>query len=57
MKFTKEKTLGIVRHILTFVGGVLITKGLIDESAIMEITGAIVGLVGAIWSIIEKNKK
>ena len=32
MKFSKEQLLGIVRHSLTFIGGIFITKGLIDES-------------------------
>jgi hypothetical protein len=56
MKLTKEQILGIVRHGLTFIGGVLITKGLIDESTATEIIGGIITLAGTIWSIIEKNK-
>lgn len=56
MKLTKEQILGIVRHSLTFIGGILIMKGLIDESTLTEITGATVALVGAVWSIIIKNK-
>lgn len=56
MKLTKEQILGIVRHGLTFIGGILITKGLIDESTATEIIGGIVTLAGTIWSIIEKNK-
>jgi len=57
MKLTKEQILGIVRHALTFVGGILITKGLIDETILTEIIGGLTTLTGAIWSIIEKNKK
>jgi hypothetical protein len=56
MKLTKEQILGIVRHGLTFIGGILITKGLIDESTATEIIGGIITLAGTIWSIIEKNK-
>jgi len=52
----KEIVLGIVRHTLTFVGGILIAKGLIDESMMQEIGGAIATLVGGIWSIISKQK-
>jgi len=52
----KEIVLGIVRHTLTFVGGILIAKGLIDESTMQEIGGAIATLVGGIWSIISKQK-
>lgn len=56
MKLTKEQILGIVRHGLTFIGGILIAKGLVDESTATEIVGGIITLVGTIWSIIEKNK-
>ena len=57
MKLTKEQILGIVRHGLTFIGGILITKGLIDESTATEIVGGLITLTGTIWSIIEKNNK
>jgi hypothetical protein len=56
MKLTKEQILGIVRHGLTFIGGILIAKGLIDESTATEIIGGVITLAGTIWSIIEKNK-
>jgi len=55
MKLTKDQLLGVIRHALTFIGGILITKGLIDESLFSEITGGILTLTGAIWSIINKK--
>jgi hypothetical protein len=33
----------------------LVTKGLIEESQLIEITGAAVTLVGAIWSVLAKK--
>ena len=57
MKLTKEQILGIVRHGLTFIGGILIAKGLIDEPTAAEVVGGIITLAGTIWSIIEKNNK
>jgi hypothetical protein len=51
----KEKILGIVRHTLTFVGGILIWKGIVDETIVTEIVGGVVTLVGAIWSIFDKK--
>jgi hypothetical protein len=51
----KEKFLGIVRHTLTFVGGILLTKGIFEASFIEEISGAIITLSGAIWSIVSKK--
>lgn len=52
----KEQILGIVRHSLTFIGGLLVMKGLVDESTVNEIIGGVITLTGTIWSIIEKNK-
>jgi hypothetical protein len=56
MKLTQQQVLGIVRHILTFGGGILVTKGLLDEGMVSEISGAVITLIGAVWSIIEKSK-
>jgi hypothetical protein len=52
---SKEMILGIVRHTLTFVGGLLIMKGLVDEAVITEIIGGIMTSTGTIWSIFDKN--
>lgn len=56
MKFTKEQFLGIVRHSLTFIGGILIMKGIVDDALLNEIIGGVTTLAGAIWSIVAKNK-
>jgi hypothetical protein len=53
---SKDQFLGIVRHVLTFVGGFLVMQGLVDEAMATEISGAVVTLAGGIWSIIDKNK-
>jgi hypothetical protein len=55
MKLTKEQVLGIVRHALTFVGGIVVMKGLIDEATVTEIIGGVMTLTGTIWSVIDKN--
>lgn len=55
MKLTKEQILGIVRHALTFVGGIVVMKGLIDETMVTEISGGFMTLVGAVWSVIDKK--
>jgi len=54
---TKEQILGIVRHTLTFIGGIIVMKGLVDEATMTEIIGGAVTLAGTIWSVVEKNKK
>jgi len=53
-KLTKEQLLGILRHTLTFIGGILIAKGLTDEATATEIIGGVITLTGTIWSVIAK---
>lgn len=48
---TIDIVLGLVRHALTFAGGLLVTKGLADASVVNEGVGAIVSLIGIAWSI------
>ena len=55
MNLSKEQLLGLVRHALTFVGGLLIMNGLVSETMISELSGAIMTLVGGIWSVVNKN--
>lgn len=56
MKLTKEQLLGLVRHAVTFIGGVLVMKGLIDNSLVQEFLGGATTLAGVIWSIVDKKK-
>lgn len=57
MKLSKEELLGIVRHGLTFIGGIVITGGLIDSGLFAELSGGVLTLTGVIWSILDKRKK
>ena len=52
----KEQVLGAIRHILTFVGGFIVAKGLLNEGIVVEIIGGIVTAVGTSWSIVDKVK-
>ena len=51
----KEMILGLIRHTLTFVGGILIMKGVFDEATFTEISGSLLTLIGGIWSITDKK--
>jgi hypothetical protein len=55
MKLTQEQVSGIIRHALTFAGGILVMKGLVDESTWTELSGAVLTLVGGIWSFVAKK--
>jgi hypothetical protein len=52
---TKEQIQGIVRHVLTFVGGILVLQGIVEESLINELIGGVVALSGTLWSIFSKK--
>jgi hypothetical protein len=52
---TKEQIQGIVRHVLTFVGGILVLQGIVEESLINELIGGVVALAGTLWSIFSKK--
>ncbi len=52
----QEQALGILRHTLTFVGGVLIARGIVTEGWVADVVGAVMTLVGSIWSVADKNK-
>lgn len=51
----KDQKLGLIRHLLTFMGGILLAKGLVDESLLTDMVASIMVLVGGVWSILEKR--
>jgi len=53
----KPKTLGLIRHILTFGGGYLVAQDWIDAELMPELIGAIMTIIGAAWSIKSPEKK
>ena len=52
---TKEKWFSVIRHTLTFVGGIMVMKGLVDESVAEQIIAGVMTLVGLVWGQVEKN--
>lgn len=52
---SKEIVQGILRHLLTGVGGALAVKYQIDGATIEAIVGGVVALVGVVWSIRAKR--
>jgi hypothetical protein len=51
----QDQVMGLVRHALTAIGGIVIAKGLASDGNVQEIIGALMTLAGVIWSI--KSKK
>ena len=53
---TRDMWMGVVRHVLTVVGGIFVAKGQIDADTMNTAVGAAVALGGIAWSIIDKKK-
>ncbi len=53
----RDQILGIVRHIMSGVGTVLVTKGIIDAGNLEIAVGAVVALAGVAWSVLAPEKK
>ena len=53
---SKEQILGLIRHILTSVGGAVIMLGYFDEALVTEVTGGLMTAIGFVWSVIYKYK-
>lgn len=44
-----ELIMPFIRQVLVFVGGILVTKGLADESMVNELVGSLMAFVSACW--------
>lgn len=51
----KEQVFGLVRHVLTFVGGIAVAKGVLSDSTLVDAIGAVMTLVGVAWSMLSKK--
>lgn len=51
----KESVLGIVRHVLTFAGGYVAAKGVVDQAIVNEGIGAVMTIIGIAWSVAAKK--
>jgi len=49
--------LAFLRHILTFIGGTFVAKGLLDEASLNELIGAAISGLSVLWMAVEKTKK
>lgn len=53
----KAIVLGVVRHLLTSVGGAIASKGYVSGDEIDLLVGAIVTISGVAWSAYEKHAR
>lgn len=54
---SRVKILGLIRHVLTFGGGFLVAKGLVDEGTLNEMIAGVMTLTGLIWSMMAPEKR
>ena len=52
----KAATLALLRHLLTFIGGTLVAKGIVDAEVLQEVIGAILTLLSVGWMALDKYK-
>ena len=52
----KSAVIALLRHLLTFIGGTLVAKGIIDTATLTEIIGALITLLSVGWMTIDKVK-
>jgi archaeosine-15-forming tRNA-guanine transglycosylase len=50
-----ERTAGMVRHVLTSVGGLVVMMGYADEATVLTMVGAVMTLIGFVWSWMAKK--
>lgn len=48
---------GIIRHIITAIGGGMVTNGTISGDQLEAVIGAVVTIVGVIWSVFSKRNQ
>ncbi len=52
----KSAVIALLRHLLTFIGGTLVAKGIIDAATLTEIIGSVLTLLSVGWMALDKTK-
>ena len=52
----KAAAISLLRHLLTFIGGTLVAKGIVDAEVLQEVIGAILTLLSVGWMALDKYK-
>lgn len=52
---SQEQIFGVIRHIFTAVGGIVVAQGYVSDSLFTELSGTVLTLAGVIWSIVTKK--
>lgn len=52
-----DQIIGLVRHLLTTAGGILVAKGVIDETSMVTVVGSLATIIGVAWSVYAKRRQ
>lgn len=52
-----EQVMSLVRQILTFAGGFVVSLGFFDSDTMLQVVGAVSTLIGAGWAFWARSKK
>ena len=52
----KSAVIALLRHLLTFIGGTLVAKGILDPATLTEIIGSVITLLSVGWMALDKSK-
>jgi len=52
----KSAVIALLRHLLTFIGGTLVAKGILDAATLTEIIGSVITLLSVGWMALDKSK-
>ena len=50
-----QEVMGVVRAVLSGVGGILVTKGFLGSSEVEIVVGAVVSVATVVWSVLQKR--
>jgi hypothetical protein len=53
----QSAVIALLRHLLTFIGGTLVAKGIIDAATLTEIIGSVITLLSVGWMALDKSKE
>ena len=56
LNLMQSAIIALLRHILTFIGGTIVAKGLVSEEVMLELVGGLLTLLSTGWMFISKIK-
>jgi len=52
-----EKLSGVVRHLLSAIGGVVVYRGGVTQDEVELVIGGVMTVLAVLWSVYSKNKQ